>query len=123
MVGVYTSIAEKDISEAEPLDGSPVQNEAQLSHHLIDLYMQAKGNCTGRDQEEKLSGLLVQYQDVFSKGANDMGRTSLVKHIYIRESLKEGARDCGKAPDVMSVFSNLRARYGLTKIYWWITEF
>ena len=80
VVGVYTSIAEKDISEAEPLDGSPVPDEARLPHHLVDLYRQAKGNCDGPDQERKLSGLLVQYQDVFSKGADDMGRTSLVKH-------------------------------------------
>ena len=27
-----------------------------------------------------MSGLLVQYQDVFSKGSDDVGRTSLVKH-------------------------------------------
>ena len=34
--------------------------------------------------------------------------------LYLRESLREGARDCGKAPDVEGVFTNLRARYGLT---------
>lgn len=34
--------------------------------------------------------------------------------LYLRESLREGARDCGKAPDVEGVFNNLRARYGLT---------
>ena len=34
--------------------------------------------------------------------------------LYLRESLKKGARDCGKAPDVAGVFNSLRARYGLT---------
>ena len=95
MVGVYTFIAETDISEAEPLDGSPVQNEAQLPHHLVDLYMQAKENCAGRDQEEKLSGLLVQYQDVFSKGADYMGRTSLVKHSI---PVADGTRSIRQPP-------------------------
>ena len=34
--------------------------------------------------------------------------------LYLRELLRKGARDCGKAPDVEGVFTNLRARYGLT---------
>ena len=34
--------------------------------------------------------------------------------LYLRESPREGARDCGKAPDVEGVFTNLRAQYGLT---------
>ena len=80
VVGVYTSITEKDISEAEPLDGSLEQNEADLPPHLVDLYMQAKKNCIDLSQEEQLSGLLMQYRDVFSKGSDDVGLTSLVKH-------------------------------------------
>ena len=80
VVRVYTSITEKDISEAEPLDGSLEQNEADLPPHLVDLYMQAKKNCIDLSQEEQLSGLLMQYRDVFSKGSDDVGLTSLVKH-------------------------------------------
>ena len=34
--------------------------------------------------------------------------------LYVRESLRKGARDSGKAPTVAGVFANLRARYGLT---------
>ena len=45
VVGVYTSIAEGDISQAEPLDGCPEQHEASLPPHLADLYSQAKENC------------------------------------------------------------------------------
>ena len=34
--------------------------------------------------------------------------------LYLRESLKDGARDCGKAQTVNGVFDTLRVRYGLT---------
>ena len=32
--------------------------------------------------------------------------------LYVRESLREGARDCKNALTVAGVFTNLRARYG-----------
>ena len=40
--------------------------------------------------------------------------TELAQLLYLREFLREGARDCGKVPDVAGVFNNLRARSGLT---------
>ena len=62
------------------------------------------------DGEGDVEYYIQQFTDVAR--ANQW--TKPAQLLYIRESLKEGARDCGKAPDVMSVFSNLRARYGLT---------
>ena len=44
VVGVYTSIAEGDISQAKPLDGCLEQHK-NLPLLLVDLYSQAKKNC------------------------------------------------------------------------------
>ena len=34
--------------------------------------------------------------------------------IHLRNSLKDLARDCGKAANVAGIFGNLRARFGMT---------
>jgi hypothetical protein len=34
--------------------------------------------------------------------------------LHLREALKEGARDCGRAQSLMGIFTALRARYGLS---------
>ena len=79
-LGIYTSIEEDDINEAELPGECPAQHEAGLPTHLTSLYTRAKENCHDFAQEEQLSTLLTEYQDVFSKGAEDMGRTTLVEH-------------------------------------------
>ena len=79
-VGVYTSIEEADISETELSGEQPDQDGVGLPDHLTSLFARAKENCPGLEQEEQLSALLIKYQDVFSKGAEDMGRTTLVEH-------------------------------------------
>ncbi len=50
-----------------------------LPNHLSDLYNRSKGNLN-IDQREELKKLLLEYQDVFSKDKNDLGRTGLIKH-------------------------------------------
>ena len=56
---------------------------------MTDLYAQAKGNCDNQAQERQLNALLIQYQDVFSQGAGDMGRTTLIEHsIPVIESTR-----------------------------------
>ena len=62
------------------------------------------------DGEGDVEYYIQQFTDVAR--ANQW--TEPAQLLYIRESLKEGARDCGKAPDVVSVFNSLRARYGLS---------
>ena len=79
-VGIYTSIEEKGISEAEPSKECPTRHKADLPAHLTSLYAQAKKNCNSLAQEKRLRALIVQYQDVFSRRAGDMGRTTLVEH-------------------------------------------
>ena len=62
------------------------------------------------DGEGDVEYYIQQFTDVAT--ANQW--TEPAQLLYVRESLKEGARDCGKAPTVAGVFANLRARYGLT---------
>ncbi len=70
----------------EPAD-CPVNEESRetpeggmvLPNHLSDLYNRSKGNLN-IDQREELKKLLLEYQDVFSKDKNDLGRTGLIKH-------------------------------------------
>ena len=62
------------------------------------------------DGEGDVEYYIQQFTDVAA--ANQW--TEPAQLLYVRESLREGARDCGKAPTVAGVFTNLRARYGLT---------
>ena len=62
------------------------------------------------DGEGDVEYYIQQFLDVAA--ANQW--TEPAQLLYVRESLREGARDCGKAPTVAGVFTNLRARYGLT---------
>ncbi|CAB4003291.1 Hypothetical predicted protein [Paramuricea clavata] len=47
--------------------------------HLVDLYERSKSNLS-EEQSKQLKNLLVEYQDVFSRNKNDLGRTGLTKH-------------------------------------------
>ena len=94
-IGVYTSVDEGDISPAELPEKCLARQGAGLPHHLVDLYTQAKENCESQSQERQLSALLIQYQDVFSQGAEDMGRTKLVEHSI---PVIEGTRPIRQPP-------------------------
>ena len=48
--------------------------------HVRPLLKQARQICETDDQFAKLAGLLTTYQDVFSKGDNDVGRTDMGEH-------------------------------------------
>ena len=94
-IGVYTSVDEGNISQAELPEECLARQGAGLPHHLVDLYTQAKENCDNQSQERQLSALLIQYQDVFSRGAEDMGRTKLIEHSI---PVIEGTRPIRQPP-------------------------
>ena len=94
-MGVYTSIEEEDISEAELPGEQPEQHGIELPDHLTSLFARARENCHDLAQEERLSTLPTQYQDMFSKGAENMGRTTLVEHNI---SVVEGTRPIRQPP-------------------------
>ena len=51
----------------------------EVPPHLEELYKRAIGSLSKTDHG-KVVDLLVEYQDVFSKGSDDIGQTGLVKH-------------------------------------------
>ena len=80
-VGTYTAVDRTDVSEEGQEQGmSDLDSKVDLPEHLKELYSKARQNCGTGDQEEQLSRLLTRYQDVFSMGDGDVGRTSLVEH-------------------------------------------
>ena len=50
----------------------------------------------------------------FTQVATANGWTELATLLHLRESLQDGARECGRADTIQGVFNILRARYGLT---------
>ena len=55
------------------------ENTDVLPEHLVKLY-QASCKDLNRDQRRHLACMLKNYQDVFAKDADDLGRTSAVQH-------------------------------------------
>lgn len=53
-----------------------------VPEHLQELYVQSSTDLEG-DEKHELSKLLCTYEDVFSRGPGDLGRTSLVQHDII----------------------------------------
>ena len=95
-IGVYTAVEGTDIStDSKQTRETAMRQEVDVPEHLRELYDQAKRNCDTIEQEEKLCGLLAQYQDVFSKGDGDMGHTSLVEHSI---PVTEGTRPIRQPP-------------------------
>jgi hypothetical protein len=50
----------------------------------------------------------------FTEVTDANGWTTAAALLHLREALKEGARDCGRAQSLMGIFTALRARYGLS---------
>ena len=54
------------------------QSPIAVPDHLQDIYERTKENVPG--YQEEIATLLVDYEDVFSRGDHDIGRTDKVKH-------------------------------------------
>ena len=50
-----------------------------LPKHLKDLYARGKEGLNA-GQQRQLHDLLLEFQDIFSKGPQDLGKTGLAKH-------------------------------------------
>ena len=57
----------------------PAQNVTRCPPHVRPLLEQTRQICETDDQFAKLPGLLIAYQDVFSKGDTDVGRTDVIE--------------------------------------------
>ena len=70
------------------------KEERCVPPHLQDLY---KRSCEGKSPEErnKIQSLLIEYQEVFSKRENDLGRVSITGHTTdtrLADSIKQAPR-------------------------------
>ena len=80
IIGVYQPVDEDQIEAAEVqaksvLPGACSEHVTRCPPHVRPLLEQTRQICETDDQFAKLAGLLIAYQDVFSKGDTDVGRT------------------------------------------------
>ncbi|MCG8112852.1 MAG: RNase H-like domain-containing protein [Candidatus Thiodiazotropha taylori] len=88
VIGVMQEVEEvKPFScTADPSCSQAVKSEQNLPDHLLDLFKRSCKNLTRR-QSHELKQLLIKHEGVFAKSANDLGKTSVVKHkIYVGDS-------------------------------------
>ena len=71
-------VAQVGIDLARTCDG-------KLPAHLHDLFTRSCTHLTA-DEKHLVQEKLIQYQDIFSKGENDVGQTDLVEHKIVTES-------------------------------------
>ena len=85
VIGIYQPV-EKDQIEASDvraksvLPGACPDHVTQCPPHVRPLLEKTRQIFETDDQFVKLAGLLTAYQDVFSKGDNNVGRTDMGEH-------------------------------------------
>ena len=73
-------LAEEDVVNARSATATEQEgSEGEFPEHLRDLLEQCTTELNS-DERDFVIEMLIQYQDVFSKGEFDLGRTKLVKH-------------------------------------------
>ena len=79
----------KEVATCEPVESivypssdshrKHVSPDEGLPEHLQDLYLRSTNGSTD-DQQHQLRNLLLEFQDIFSRGLHDLGRTGVTKH-------------------------------------------
>ena len=72
MAGILTPVEDRDIKVSK-------ERIKEIPGHLEDLYTRSIAGVD-REYHTEIAKLLCKYQDVFSKGNDDTGRTESVKH-------------------------------------------
>ena len=85
VIAIYQPVEEdqiemSDVRAQSVLPGACPDRVTKCPPHVRPLLEQARQICETDDQFAKLAGLLTAYQDVFSKGDNDVGRTDMGEH-------------------------------------------
>ena len=57
----------------------PISPDEGLPQHLKDLYLRSANGLTN-NQQHHLCNLLLEFQDIFSRGLHDLGWTGVMKH-------------------------------------------
>ena len=101
IIGIYQPIEEDQVEAAEA-QAKSILPEACQDHvtrcpsHVRLLLEQTRQICETDNQFAKLAGLLIAYQDVFSKGDNDVGQTDVMEHFI---AFMEGTWPIRQPPD------------------------
>ena len=100
IIGIYQPVDEDQIEAAEVqaksvLPGACSEHVTRCPPHVRPLLEQTRQICETDDQFAKLAGLLIAYQDVFSKGDTDVGRTDVIEHSI---PLLDGTRPIRQPP-------------------------
>ena len=85
VIGIYQPVEEdqietSDVRALSVLPGACPDHVTKCPPHVRPLLEQTRQICETDNQFSKLAGLLIAYQDVFSKGGNDVGRTDMGEH-------------------------------------------
>jgi hypothetical protein len=94
VVGTYVAVEEDDVQVIQD-SRREVSVKEELPPHLRELFDGAVKNCADRKAKNGLRDLLLRYQDVFSQGEQDTGRTNLIEHQI---PLKPGTRPVRQPP-------------------------
>ena len=78
MTGSLTPVSEADVYH-ELLQPPSAETEKQVPGQLTDLFKRSKNGVDYR-YHSRIAQLLCDYQDIFSAGETDIGRTYWVKH-------------------------------------------
>ena len=76
------SITPTKIAKREQVNVSPQKEKELVPEHLRSLFEYSTENLCDQDKE-KVAGVLRSFQDVFSKGSDDLGRATSVKHDIV----------------------------------------
>ena len=85
IIGIYPPIEEDKVEAPEVQAKSILQGACQdhitrCPSHVRPLLEQTRQICKTGDQFAKLAGLLIAYQDMFSKGDDDVEQTVVMEH-------------------------------------------
>ena len=80
--------------------GACPDHVTKCAAHVRPLLKQTRQVCETDDQFVRLAGLLTAYQDVFSRGDDDVGRTDMGEHFI---PLLDGTRPIRQPPRILGL--------------------
>jgi len=81
LVGKYQEDVGPALKTVAGAPGKPSRTrQGAVPEHVADLYEETCGSCRSSSKCQELAQLLLEYNDVFNCGDNDMGLTKVVCH-------------------------------------------
>ena len=117
VLGRWSAVQEEDIKaiggdDETPTENSQTSQETDLPEHVQGLYDKACKVILEPSYQVEIAKLLHGYQDVFSTGESDVGRTDQVEHEI---PIKEGAHPIRQPPHRLGPEKEEEARKQVAK--------